>query len=148
MSDIAVAVVIDAAPETIWDYVAQIERHVEWMADARAIRFVDSQRSGAGTTFVCETVVGPIRLADTMTVTAWDPPVRIAVSHAGIVTGEGEFRIEPVNALSSRFRWIESLSFPWYLGGVLGERVGGRAVLASIWRRNLRALKARVEGGA
>jgi hypothetical protein len=37
------------------------------------------------------------------------------------------------------------LRFPWYLGGRLGEYLGGRWVLRLIWQRNLGALQRVVE---
>jgi carbon monoxide dehydrogenase subunit G len=148
MGDISASVIIDAAPEVIWDYVEQIERHVEWMADADSIEFEGERRRGIGTSFVCTTKLGPVRLTDHMEITDWQPDRAMTVEHTGVVTGGGSFVIEPVNARSSRFVWSESLSFPWYLGGRLGERLGGTAVLAAIWRHNLRLLKSRVEAGA
>jgi hypothetical protein len=45
---------------------------------------------------------------------------------------------------STQFSWEETLRFPWWLGGPLGEVVGA-PVLERIWRANLRRLKAMVE---
>ena len=59
MGRIVVEVVIDAAPDVVWDDLRDISRHVEWMHDAVAIRFTSEQREGVGTAFDCETAVGP-----------------------------------------------------------------------------------------
>jgi hypothetical protein len=37
------------------------------------------------------------------------------------------------------------LRFPWWLGGRLGEIIGGKLVMGAIWRRNLKQLKKIVE---
>jgi hypothetical protein len=148
MGDVTVSVIIDAAPDDIWEYLEQVERHVEWMADAESIRFQSEQHRGVGTQFACDTKIGPVRLTDRMEITEWEPSRAMSVEHAGLVTGTGTFRIEPVNAVSSKVTWTEWLTFPWFFGGRLGEKVGGATVLSAVWRRNLRRLKMRVEAGA
>ena len=63
-----------------------------------------------------------------------------------MVTGSGRFTLTPIDlARRTRFTWEESLTFPWWMGGPVGAFVGGKVVLAAIWRRNLRGLKRLVE---
>ena len=146
MSRITVLGEIDATPGVVWSVVEPIERHIDWMADAEAIRFSTDQRQGVGTTFVCDTKVGPFRLADHMEITQWEPGVTMGVRHRGIVTGEGQFTLTPIDlGRRTRFEWSETLHFPWYLGGPLGEALGGRIVLRAVWRRNLIRLRTLVE---
>jgi carbon monoxide dehydrogenase subunit G len=141
MGKINVSIELDATPDEVWQIVEPIERHVDWMADAEAIHFEGEQRRGVGTRFVCDTKVGPIRLQDRMEITEWEPGRRMGVRHAGIVTGTGVFELTPIDLdRRTRFTWSEDLRFPWFLGGRLGELVGGQAVMRSIWRRNLRSL--------
>ena len=68
MASIDVSTLIDAPPDVVWRAVEDIGTHVEWMADAEAIRFTSARRSGEGTTFECDTKVGPLRLTDEMAV--------------------------------------------------------------------------------
>jgi hypothetical protein len=146
MGRIRVDIEIDASVDDVWRAVEPIERHVDWMVDAVAIRFVGPQTRGVGTEFLCDTRVGPITLVDRMEVVEWEPPRRMGVKHTGIVTGIGVFELEPIDLdRRTRFTWIEELRFPWYFGARLGEVVGGRAVMKQIWRRNLRRLKQLVE---
>lgn len=146
MGRIRVEIEIDAPPGAVWDVVEPIERHVDWMADAEAIRFTGEQTRGVGTEFVCETKVGPIRLDDRMVVTEWEPGRAMGVRHDGIVSGTGVFDLTAIDAgRRTRFSWTEDLDFPWYLGGRVGEAIGGPLVMKPIWRRNLRRLKALVE---
>jgi uncharacterized protein YndB with AHSA1/START domain len=144
---ITVSVELAATPQQVWEVVEPVERHVEWMADAVAIRFDGDQTRGVGTRFLCDTKVGPIRLTDRMEITEWEPPEPdgstgvMGVHHVGLVTGTGRFTLEPIDlGRRTRFTWTEQLRFPWWLGGHLGELVGGRLVMKAIWRRNLTAL--------
>lgn len=142
---ITVSIDLNASVERVWDVVEPVERHVDWMADAVAIRFKTEQTRGVGTEFFCDTKVGPITLVDEMTITSWEPRVRMGVRHTGVVTGTGEFTLTALDATRTRFTWSEQLIFPWWLGGPLGALVGGQVVMKLIWKRNLRALKKIVE---
>ena len=143
MSNIKVSIEIDATPEKVWHIVEPIERHVDWMHDAVAIRFTSDQTRGVGTAFLCDTKVGPIRLTDKMEITEWVPGKAMGVKHIGIVTGTGVFTLESLsNGTRTLFKWEEKLVFPWFLGGPLGAFIGGKIVLRQIWKRNLRGLAA------
>ena len=146
MSRIAVSIEIDATPERVWQIVEPVERHVDWMHDAVAIRFQTEQHRGVGTAFLCDTKVGPIKLVDQMEITEWEPNVAMGVRHTGLVTGTGQFTLTPIDmGRRTRFAWTEELRFPWWLGGKVGEIIGGNVVMKAIWRRNLRGLKTLVE---
>jgi Polyketide cyclase / dehydrase and lipid transport len=149
---ITVSTVIEASPAEVWAAVEDVGSHVEWMADAEAIRFTSPGTSGVGTTFECDTNVGPLRLTDLMEITQWDPGRAMGVRHVGLVTGEGVFTLSPAGGRlrrrrATRFEWSERLVFPWWMGGPVGGAVGGR-IMRLVWKRNLRRLKAIVEGGA
>ena len=141
MPAIRVSTTIDAPPRVVWAQVRDIGSHVRWMADAEAIRFTSRRRSGVGTTFECDTRVGPLTLTDVMEVTSWVERREMGVRHTGVVTGTGRFTLRPARGGRTRFTWEERLTFPWWLGGRLGGLVGAR-VLARIWRGNLRRLAA------
>ena len=146
---IHIAVMIDADPDTVWRAVERIESHVDWMADAETITFRSDAHSGVGAEFDCLTKVGPLRTTDRFVVTRWDPGVAMGIEHRGAVTGTGEFTLTPVDGpggagAGTQFTWKETLRFPWWLGGPVGE-VAGKPVLELIWKGNLRRLKAKVE---
>jgi hypothetical protein len=137
---IRVSTTIDAPPPVVWEDVRDLGSHVEWMADAEAIRFTSERRSGVGTTFDCDTKVGPFHLVDAMEVTEWVEGEAIGVRHVGLVTGTGRFTLAPSGA-ATRFTWEESLTIPWWLGGPAAA-----IVLRLVWLRNLRKLRARFSG--
>ncbi len=144
MARIRVSTVIDATPHDVWAAIEDVASHTEWMADAVAIRFLTDRTEGVGTTFECDTKVGPLALTDVMEITEWTPRRAMGVRHVGLVTGEGVFTLERARRGRTKFEWTERIVFPWWMGGPLGGIVGGR-ILRRIWKRNLRRLKARVE---
>ncbi|MEI7592361.1 MAG: SRPBCC family protein [Actinomycetes bacterium] len=145
MSTIEVSTSINATTDEIWSVVENVGNHIDWMHDAVAIRFTSATTAGVGTTFDCDTKVGPIRLTDKMEITEWVPGKAMGVRHVGMVTGSGVFSLVPSESGHTQFTWNEQLTFPWWMGGPLGAAVGG-LVLQRIWRRNLAELKAIVEG--
>jgi len=152
MARIRVSTVIEATPAEVWSAVSDIASHVLWMHDATAIRFTSHRVSGVGTTFDCDTRVGPLRLTDQMEITSWRPRRQMGVRHRGAVSGKGAFTLRRVRggrrgSVRTRFTWTERLRFPWYLGGPFASLAAG-PVLRWIWRRNLRDLRRLVEAGA
>jgi hypothetical protein len=144
MARLRVAVTLSAPPKEVWADIERIPTHTQWMEDAVAIRITSPQAAGTGTTFECDTRVGPFRLTDVMEVTRWDPPTAMGVRHVGLVTGEGEFRLRAARRGRTRFRWDERLHFPWWMGGPVGAWAS-IPVLKLVWRRSLRNLAARFE---
>jgi hypothetical protein len=145
MPRVRVHTTIDAPPRAVWHRLADIADHVSWMADAVSIRFTGDQRSGVGTTFECETRVGPLRTLDVMEVTEWRERRSMGVRHSGLVTGTGRFVLRRRGRHRTRLEWDETLRFPWWLGGALGGLVGG-PVLRLVWRGNLRRFARLVAG--
>lgn len=141
---IGVSTTIGVPRPAVWAELERIEDHVQWMGDATAIRFVGERRRGVGTTFECDTRVGPIRLTDIMEVTEWEPGSLIGVAHRGLVTGSGHFHLEDGPGTTTTIRWEERLRFPWWLGSTIGAWVA-QPILAALWRGNLARLRARIE---
>jgi uncharacterized protein YndB with AHSA1/START domain len=144
MSKIRVSTLIRAPRPVVWQAVRDIASHVRWMHDADRIRITSPRATGVGTTFVCDTRVGPFRLSDRMEVVEWRERRAMGIRHTGLVRGVGRFtlRTRPGGTL---FTWEERLRFPSWMGGRLGAIVA-KPVLRRIWRRNLAALKRMVEG--
>ncbi len=144
MAEVTVVIEIERSPAEVWSYVRDISSHVEWMADATEIRFTTEQTEGTGTSFECDTQIGPIRLVDLMTITSWVDEAEMGVKHEGVVTGVGVFHLTETAEGNSLFSWREKLSFPIWLGGPIGEIVA-KPILTAVWKRNLRRLKETVE---
>ena len=144
MARIRVRTTIDAPPKAVWAAIEDISTHVDWMEDAVSIRFTGRKRTGVGTTFDCDTKVGPFRLTDRMAITEWKPGESMGVRHEGLVTGSGRFTLQRRRRGRTQFTWAERLEVPWRLGGPIGGAVTA-VVLRRVWARNLRNLKALVE---
>ncbi len=145
MTHFTSSVDIHAPRNTVWEAIADVRRHSDWMMDAAEVRLTSEQTSGVGTTFDCETRIGPLRTLDQMAVTEWEEGRLMGVTHHGIVTGIGRFRLEDRNDNETTFTWEEDLSFPWWAGGRLTATLAS-PILSLIWRRNLQRLAAMIEG--
>ncbi len=146
MSRIRVATFIRAPRDTVWEAVRDIGSHVEWMQDAVAIRFTSPTREGVGTTFDCDSKLGPFRTTDRMVVTEWSPGRAIGVRHFGKVTGEGRFTLKRRRS-GTVFVWKETLTFPPKFGGPVGAAIAA-PFFKRMWRKNLRNLKQEIEDSA
>jgi len=142
MARIRISTVLDAPPDRVWADVQDISSHVEWMADAVAIRFVSPQESGPGTRFECDTTIGPFTLTDVMEITEWVPGKVMGVRHTGVVTGTGRFTLKKLRGGRTRFQWSEKLSYPLWMGGPVGAFLS-KPLLRWVWRRNLARLAGR-----
>jgi uncharacterized protein YndB with AHSA1/START domain len=144
MARVRVGTTIDAPPRAVWAAIEDIATHVEWMDDAVEIRFTSRARHGVGTTFDCDTKVGPFRLTDRMVITEWKAGKVMGVRHEGVVKGTGRFTLRRRRGSRTRFTWDERLVAPWRLGGPVGALVAA-PVLRRVWARNLQHLKEIVE---
>ena len=142
---IRVSINIEAPPRAVWDSIADISTHVEWMADARSIEFLTVKQHGVGTEFICVTAVGPLRTRDHMTVTEWSPNAVMGIEHVGLFRGNGRFTLRKARHGCTRFVWKERLYFPWWMAGPVGALLA-KPILRFIWKRNLQRLKALIEG--
>ena len=141
---IEISTVINKPLNVVWDEVKVMENHVNWMEDAVKIDILSDNNSGLHTKMNVLTKVGPISLNDIITVKEWKEKESIGVIHEGIVTGKGVFYLKKIDENKTKFKWVETLKFPFYLGGPVGEIFGG-LILKLIWKKNLKNLKEIIE---
>ncbi len=144
MPRIKIEVRIRAPLQLVWEMVADIRTHTEWMVDAESITVTSDCSSGVGTTFDCVTKIGPFRTIDHMEITEWIEERVMGVAHRGLVSGSGRFTLQEAGPSDTNFSWEETLTFPWWIGGRLTS-IGSTPVLKAIWRGNLRRLSRLVE---
>lgn len=138
MTRILVSRNVAAPKHSVWEALADLNSHAEWMRDAESIVFLTDQTRGEGTRMEVKTVVGPFRTLDIMEVVGWEEGESIEVKHTGLVTGRGTLSVEG-DASSAEITWDEELLFPWWLGGPITAWFA-RPVLRQIWRGNLKRL--------
>ena len=141
---ITVETTIDASLDEVWSEVSRIENHSNWMKDAVKIDFESEIKSGVGTKIKVLTKIGPIKLYDYMTFTKWEEKKIIGVDHIGIVTGKGEMEFNKIDDNTTKFKWTETLKFPFSLFGQIVEIVG-KPILEYIRKENLNNLKNEIE---
>jgi carbon monoxide dehydrogenase subunit G len=110
--------VVRAAPERVWEVLSDWERQAEWMPDVAWMRVQGPARTTGTRLLVRTRVLGVPATTDVLEVVVWEPPHRLRVDHRGLVTGWGEWRLEPGAGPTTRFIWDEQLRLPW---GPLGE---------------------------
>ena len=137
---INVSTTINTSIDEVWKEVSVLKNHTNWMKDAVNIEFLNEKTEGLGAEMKVLTKVGPIKLFDYMTVTEWIEKKSIGVDHVGIVTGKGKFTLIKLEEEKTKFLWEETLKFPIYLAGPIGEFFGS-PILKLIWRNNLKGLK-------
>lgn len=134
---------IGAPCDFVWTRLSDLPSHSEWMSDAASISFLTEQRRGEGVRMQVPTRVGFFRITDLMEIDEWIEGRRMGVRHVGPIGGWGRFELSDHPA-GCRLTWTEHLRFPWYLGGVLAERLS-RPILRRIFRANLIRFQKRVE---
>ena len=132
--------VISAPQERVWEILADWERYPAWMPDVAWVRPVGPERGEGMELAVRTKVLGVPLVTDRMRVTALEPPRRMAIEHAGLVSGPAEWRLEPEGGGSNvRFVWIEHLRMPPPLLGNLALWLY-RPVLRLTFRWSMRNL--------
>ncbi|MEV0387812.1 SRPBCC family protein [Nonomuraea sp. NPDC050643] len=130
----AAAAHLPAPPEQVFALITDWPRHQEWM-------FMTTARRVGEHGLEAYTGVRPFGFLDTMTITHWEPPALMRVTHTGrLVRGLGAIRVSPYGG-GSRVVWAERLELPF---GVLG-RAGWplvRPIALALVRRSLRRLAA------
>lgn len=107
-----------ASPERVWTVLSDWERQPSWMPDVAWVRLLGPERELGARLRVRTKVFGIPAANDLMRVTVWEPPVRLAIEHIGVVVGAGEWRLEP-EAEGTRFTWEEDFRMlPPVLGGL------------------------------
>lgn len=136
-------IVIDAPIERVWTVVADVVGQPRWMHDMKSVRLLDAGPVRVGTRGEATVLAFGIAVTDAVTITAFDPPRRFALSHDGFVRGSGVITLEPgADGSTTIVRWSETLVprlLP-ALGGLLLGRVFG-----PIFRADLRRLRTLVE---
>src|SRR5215207_4665976 len=81
MLEVTVVEHFDPDRARLWDALADLESHRDWMTDVRRLWFLTEQRSGVGTKYVIEVRIGPLRLHDHIEVITWERPRELAITH-------------------------------------------------------------------
>ena len=137
-----------AAPiDDVWAVVADLPGQPRWMHDLKRVRILTPGPVGVGTRAEGRVRIFGIAVDDPIEVTAWGPPVRFGLRHAGRFEGSGEIRLAALGDAHTRVDWEETLVAPVLpgLAGMLARPVFGRIFAADL--RRLRHLVETAEPG-
>lgn len=144
MARVRVSRVIDAPASEVWAFVADIGGHAGWQIDVRSIEFTSVRHRGVGTTYLCDTRLGPIRMGIPMTVTEWSEGKAVAVSYEGSLSGGGRITVKRRRRNRTKVTWAARVRLPWWLGGPIGA-LGSAQLLRIVWTANLKHLASAVQ---
>jgi hypothetical protein len=143
---VALSIDVAAPAQNAWDAMTDWPAQGEWMLGTD-VHVNSGDGSSVGSTLAAFTGVGRLGFLDTMTITAWEPPVRCDVVHTGrVVRGTGTMLVEPTGVSSCRVTWIEDLDLPLGLLGKAGFPIVRPFFLAGV-RKSLQKFAAIVESG-
>ena len=138
--------VVDAPIDATWAVMSDIPRQPEWMRDMKRVEIETPGTVGVGTRAEATVRILGISVSDPVEVTAFDPPVRFAIRHDGLFTGEGVIALEPgADGTTTIVRWTETL-VPPLLPDLAA--IAQAPVLRAVFQADLRRLKRLVETGA
>lgn len=96
----------------VWAVLGDLEGQVRWMHDAKAIRVLTPGPVGLGTRAEADVRIFGLATTDVVEITAWEPPVGLAIRHLGTFRGEGEVRLEEAGPERTVVVWRERLAAP------------------------------------
>lgn len=135
---------INATPQAVFEYVSDWEKQSEWIlfTTVKAVKSTPNQKDS---TLLAVTKLGPLKVADEMTVTEWQPYERIVVEHTGrIVKGKGVFTVSETSKDTCVFTWQEVTPVPFGLIGRIGL-VFAKPVMSIVFGKSLAKLKNNIE---
>jgi uncharacterized membrane protein len=103
---------IDAPVQHVWDVATDIPGQPRWMRDLVSVRLVDDGPVRVGTRATGTVRILGIQVEDPITVSAFDPPDRYAISHDGPFAGAGEITFGSAAGGGTHIRWVETLIAP------------------------------------
>jgi carbon monoxide dehydrogenase subunit G len=120
MPTVSHSVTVDAAPETVWAFVSDVERLPEWVAFTDEVRHHDEGAVREGFEYVEYGGIGPLRSESEWEVVACDPPNRqVHVGDLGAMQATLTIDVEPTDGDGDRdrdgggggSRWTQTVEF-------------------------------------
>jgi hypothetical protein len=125
--------------DVVWGLITDWEHLGDWQLEAKDFTVLSEQREGIGVEAEATIRIGGITTRDKVRVSGWDPPKRLAIEHAGWVSGAGEMHLTPLGADRTHLFWREVLTPPLGVLGALGL-TGFKPAMTRIFARDLRVL--------
>jgi hypothetical protein len=144
MATLVVRVDLRAPQQRVWDALTDWDGQGSWMLLTR-VRGTVKGGQGLGGGIEAWTGVGPVGFLDTMEITQWQPPRRVAVVHTGhLVKGTAAFDVMDLGRGRSRLAWTEEIDLPFGVFGRVAWVITAPLVRLGV-RYSLRRFVAEVE---
>lgn len=142
---LAESCVISAPPETVWGYLSDLDRYLEFMSGITRWDAEGEQSSGLGARRRMLIKVGSAEIGGLIEIVEWDEPNDLAWSSVTGVDQRGRLRLRPTGTASTRVE----MRFQYGVAGAgltgwLSERVSAPTIRKHL-RTSLQQLKGRVE---
>jgi uncharacterized protein YndB with AHSA1/START domain len=114
---------IAAPPQSVWPYLVEPEKVLQWCITFRRFEYTGEQHSGSGTPITIEEQAGGRLSKMQFEVAEWKENEKLAlrmISGASYKSYEQQFSLEP-SPSGSRFTFQEEIELPY---GVIGKLIG------------------------
>ncbi|MFC7225886.1 SRPBCC family protein [Salinirubellus salinus] len=112
MPTVSHSVTVDAAPETVWAFVSDVERLPEWVAFTDEVRHHDEGTVREGFEYAEYGGVGPLRGESEWEVVACESPTRqVHAGDLGAMQATLTIDIEPTDGEGDGSRWTQTVEF-------------------------------------
>ena len=137
-------IAIKAKQSIVFDYVSDWEKQSNWIMFT-TVKIVSNSQRPQDTELLATTKIGPLKLADTMVITEWEPHMKIVVEHTGrVILGKGVFNVKEISDDETEFLWQEITPIPFGQLGKIGFFIV-KPILNTMFGMSLKRLKRNIE---
>lgn len=139
------SIVVSAAPDLVWDYLAEPSNYLRFMSGVTRWDIEGEQRTGIGARYRMLMRVGSAEVGGLVEVVEWSPARDMAWSSVTGIDQRGRWRLRPANGGRTRveFRFAYGVAGAG-LTGYLSELIAAPSVRRKL-RRSLQQLKRQIE---
>ena len=134
-------------PHVVWELITDWENQSDWMLEASDFVVTSDHREGIGVEAEATVKIAGISTRDKVRIVGWEPGRRLAIEHAGWVSGRGEIYLTPLGRDRTHIFWREELEPPLGALGAVGL-MGFKPLMKRIFTRDLRVLAGLVRARA
>lgn len=141
---VAVHTEIAAPRQRVWDYIVDLDRHLDFMDGMTACEVKGAKRTGLGARFSMRMQVGSVELGGLIEIVEFDPPCDMAWTSVTGVDHRGRWRLRPGSGDGTDVELRVTYYAPGGIMGSIADLVAWPIVRGHL-RRSLQELKHQVE---
>ena len=141
---VAVHTEVAAPRQRVWDYIVDLDRHLEFMDGMTRWEVDGRKRTGVGARFAMRMRVGSVELGGLIEIVEFDPPCDMAWTSVTGVDHRGRWRLRPRNGDCADVELRVTYHAPGGILGSIADLVAWPIVRGHL-QRSLAELKHRIE---